>query len=72
MTVQQLIDKLNTIEDKSVHVVHYYDGWYFLIRESDVQEVILYTGDNGINLTDYIDDPDKDIKVKCLQIAHGG
>lgn len=73
MTVQQLIDKLNTIEDKSLHIVYYYDGWYINIDNEDIQELTLYTGDNGKNITDYdCRFSDDDVEIKCLQIAHGG
>lgn len=72
MTVQDLINRLNLVEDKTLHVIHYYDGWYILVDDEDIEELTLYTGDNGRNITDYIDEPDKDVQIKCLQIAHGG
>lgn len=71
MTLQQLLDKLNSIEDKSLHVVHYYDGWYCDVDDEDIKELTLFTNDNGLNINDYIES-DHDVEIKCIQISHGG
>lgn len=70
MILQELIDKLNKIEDKNLHIVHYYDGWYPDIEDEDIVELTLYTDDDGANIVDYRQDNDE--IIKCLQIGHGG
>lgn len=80
MTVQDLINILNKIEDKNRIVVHVYDGMYSMIEEnenlkypedSDIQELTLYTSDEMTNLYDYKDEEDAK-EVKCLQISFSG
>lgn len=50
MTVQELIDQLILIEDKSKLVINEYDGWYNLF--SSLATIDLYTSDDCTNLYD--------------------
>lgn len=50
MTVQQLIDQLLLIEDKSKVVIEEYDGWYNPFKS--IGEIDLYTSDEMCNLYD--------------------
>jgi hypothetical protein len=48
MTVQELIDQLLLIEDKSKLVVNEYDGWYN--EYNSLATIDLYTSDNCRNM----------------------
>lgn len=50
MTVQELINQLSLIEDKSQLVINYYDGWYNPYRS--LATIDLYTSDDCTNLYD--------------------
>ena len=80
MTVQDLINILNKVKDKNRLVVHYYDGVYSDLKEgidkhypecSDIQELTLYTSDEGTNIYDFKDNNDAK-EIECLQISYSG
>lgn len=50
MTVQELIDQLSLIEDKSKLVINEYDGWYNPFRS--LATIDLFTSDDCCNLYD--------------------
>jgi hypothetical protein len=72
MTVQELINKLNKIENKNRLVVYNYDAWYDILE--NIHEIILHTDDDCINLydedwTDFTTKEAKDyIPVECILI----
>lgn len=73
MTIQDLIDQLLLVEDKTSSVINEYDGSYNVFKS--LANIILYTSDDCLNLYDNIDeavamkDEDSDIMIKhCVLI----
>ena len=63
MTVQELIDKLMLVEDKSIEVIREYDAWYHLTDPPVIVE--LYADKDNKNIDAYDTD---NIRKKFLLI----
>jgi hypothetical protein len=57
MTVQELINQLLLIEDKTKLVVNEYDGWYNIYQS--LATIDLYTSDDCTNLYDSIEESER-------------
>jgi len=70
MTVQELIDGLSLVEDKSRLVINKYDAWFIPFRS--LATIDLYTSDGGCNLYDTTKEAgcgeDKVVTIPCILI----
>lgn len=69
MTVQDLIDKLNNIDDKSITVIWEMDGNFHMVEEHRFKHLFLYSDDENENIYDnnYLSENSK--LSEYLQIA---
>lgn len=66
MTVQELINKLQLVENKNTLLIDDYDGFYPEIKT--VCKITLFSDDEGINLVDYKND-ELYLPIECILIS---